>query len=77
MVEYNARRPHGGIQYMTPLEKLAERRQALKTAIIDARFEPLRLKFLVEPPKKLTKQERQQLSIESKLQELRKRLIAA
>jgi transposase InsO family protein len=77
MANYNGKRPHGGIEYMTPFEKLAERRQALKSEIIDARFELLRLKFLAEPPKEPTKQERQLLSIDALHLELKKRLNAA
>lgn len=77
MADYNAKRPHGGIEYMAPLEKLAERRLALKTATVDVELEPLRLKFLAQPPKQPTKQERQLLSLDIKFQELKKRLIAA
>lgn len=77
MADYNSKRPHGGVGYMTPLEKLEERRQTLKTATVDNELEPLRLKFLAEKPKQLTKQERQLLSLEAEFQKLKKNLIAA
>lgn len=48
---YNVQRPHGGLGYGTPMEKLKERMTALKTEVVDAALEPLRQKFLRDGPK--------------------------
>jgi transposase InsO family protein len=48
---YNKQRPHGGIAFLTPIEKLRERITALQTALLDEKMEPLRQKFLKEGPK--------------------------
>lgn len=77
MAVYNSKRPHGGIGYMTPMEKLAERRETLKTTILSPDLEPLRLKFLAEPPKQITKHERQLFEIEATHLELKRLLNAA
>jgi len=44
--DYNLKRPHGGISYMTPVEKLHERLRALKTEGVASENEPIRQKFI-------------------------------
>jgi len=51
MAFYNAQRPHGGIAYLTPLEKLKERIVALETAVLEEALEPIRQRFLKDGPK--------------------------
>jgi transposase InsO family protein len=48
---YHRQRPHGGLGYVTPWEKLCERVVALKTEPLLPELEPLRLKFLEHGPK--------------------------
>ena len=73
--QYNCERVHGGLGYMTPLEKLRERLQALQEPIeqdwtklrelgqrmhLDSeQIRTLRLKFLEQTPKRLADQNRQ------------------
>lgn len=64
---YNAERPHGGIGYLTPLEKLQERLQALKEAVWSGSEEACRQRFVAEAPKRLTKEGRQLLKLEKEL----------
>ena len=51
---YHRQRPHGGLGYKTPWEKLCERLVALKTETLPQELEPLRLKFLEQVPKRIT-----------------------
>lgn len=50
---YNRQRPHGGIDYLTPHEKLMERYQTLRQTTESAELEPIRLQFVRELPKRL------------------------
>lgn len=59
IVFYNSKRLHGGLDYLTPMEKLQERQLALKTQRVDPKLEEIRLKFLEGKPKQLSKQDRQ------------------
>lgn len=43
---YNTERPHGGIGYLTPAEKLRERLTALPTTSLEGKVELLRVKFI-------------------------------
>ena len=62
---YNVQRPHGGLSYQTPMEKLRERITALETEVLDATLEPMRQRFLKEGPKLLmNRTERMQLGFE-------------
>jgi hypothetical protein len=73
MAYYNSERLHGGIGFMTPLEKLEERAQALKNEALPADLEPIRIKFLQSRPINLEpvdKQERQILRLETELKRL-------
>jgi transposase InsO family protein len=58
---YNAQRPHGGIRYQTPMEKLKERISALKTEVLDEALEPVRQKFLKDGPRLTMNQTERQL----------------
>jgi transposase InsO family protein len=58
---YNVHRPHGGLGYQTPMEKLRERISALKTEILAEALEPLRQRFLKDGPKLVMTQTEQQL----------------
>jgi transposase InsO family protein len=51
---YHRQRPHGGLEYRTPWEKLCERLVALRNEPLPAELEPIRLKFLEQSPKKMT-----------------------
>jgi transposase InsO family protein len=77
MAYYNGQRLHGGIEYMTPLEKLEERAKALKTESLPPELEPLRLKFLLSRPIPMRpgeKQDRQILHLETELKRLLKEI---
>ncbi len=74
---YNAERLHGGIGYMTPLEKLQERSEALKVEAVAPELETLRLKFLASRPislKPMNRQDRQILQLETELIQLLKKI---
>jgi transposase InsO family protein len=73
---YNAGRLHGGISFMTPLEKLRERVEALKIEAISADWEQFKLKFLESQSIQAlqTKQDRQIQSLEKELTQLLKRI---
>lgn len=58
---YNAQRPHGGLGYLTPMEKLKERILALPSAVLDASLEEVRQRFLKDGPKLLMDQTERQL----------------
>ncbi len=50
--EYNHKRPHGGISYQTPMEKLEERYNFLKDfCFLDKNEEKMKIKFLNSKPK--------------------------
>ena len=53
---YNAQRPHGGLGYLTPNEKLKERITGLKNEILEEEIEPIRQKFLRDGPKLIMNQ---------------------
>lgn len=62
---YNAQRPHGGIAYLTPVEKLRERITGLPMEVLPDFLEPMRQKFLREGPKLLmTPAEKQLLTLD-------------
>lgn len=49
LIHYNEARPHGGVRFMTPLEKLAERRQTLSQQRMENDvFEHMRQRFIKE-----------------------------
>lgn len=73
MYYYNYHRPHGGIQFLTPIEKLQERFTHLKSQTLDSPLEILRLKFIQSNPMS-SKLDRQIQSLEL---DLRKLLMAA
>jgi transposase InsO family protein len=58
---YNVHRPHGGIAYLTPMEKLRERIVALKTEVVSEGLEPIRQRFLAEGPKLTMNQTERQI----------------
>jgi len=67
---YNGLRPHGGLGYRTPLEKLAERVENLPTERFSTELEPIRLKFLAGKPKRESTQDRQIRILEKELKGL-------
>jgi transposase InsO family protein len=67
---YNTKRLHGGLGYTTPMEKLLERLQTLKTMFLPPELESIKLKFLEQTPRRATKQDRQILKLERELQSL-------
>ena len=72
---YNTDRLHGGLGYLTPMEKLHERREALKhtpSQPLPPELEKLRLKFIADEPKKTDKQDRQIQALETELRALLK-----
>jgi transposase InsO family protein len=77
LYHYNNYRLHGGLGYLTPVEKLSERLFTLKTLKVDPDLEELRLKFLQGKPKLLTKQDRQLKKLEDEFSFLLKLLNAA
>lgn len=61
---YNTQRPHGGIGYLTPKEKLKERITGVKNEILAEELEPVRQKFLRDGPRFIMDQtERQVLAM--------------
>jgi transposase InsO family protein len=61
---YNTQRPHGGIGYLTPKEKLKERITGVKNEVLAEDLEPVRQKFLRDGPKFIMNQaERQVLAL--------------
>lgn len=76
MADYNSVRLHGGLGFITPLEKLLEREQALKTESVETEYEAFKLKFLQSRTIKVlpTKQDRQIQSLESELTQLLRKL---
>ena len=77
--EYNYKRPHGGLSYQTPMEKLEERHLFLNQfCFIDKKEEELRIKFLNSKPKnimtgaRMRKEERKKLSQIERIEQLLK-----
>lgn len=81
---YNRYRPHGGLKYLTPWEKIYERLQALPKTSVESEYqspEALRLRFLHETPKKIQAQQRRQplrlhLSAQKAFQSVRQKIAA-
>lgn len=67
---YNSARPHGGIQYLTPMEKLHERLETLKNMSLGPKYDFLRLRFLRETPMRITREGRTLLDLETELKRL-------
>jgi len=76
MAYYNAERLHGGLDFITPLEKLEERTRTLKTQALGPEWESFKLKFLasqtIRPVQ--SKQDRQIETLERKLSQLLKKI---
>jgi len=79
MFNYNHKRPHGGINYQTPIEKLKERYDFLHTyCFLDREEEEMRIKFLKSEPKniiswsKIRKEERKKLTKIERIEQLLK-----
>lgn len=64
---YNVERPHGGIGYMTPMEKLRERFLTLRETVWKGAEEARRQRFIAETPKRATKLGRHLLDLEREL----------
>jgi transposase InsO family protein len=65
---YNAHRPHGGVTYQTPLEKLAERLAGLREVHFEGALERMRVRFLKEAPMMATREDRQLLQAQKTLE---------
>lgn len=50
IIYYNEQRPHGGLKYMTPLEKIIERMHALKTEKVEDKLLFIKNRYLIEAP---------------------------
>ncbi len=76
MADYHAVRLHGGLGYLTPNEKLQERREALKTECVAPEWETFRLKFLEASSIKplFTKQDVQIRNLELELTQLLRKI---
>ncbi len=77
--EYNHKRPHGGINYQTPIEKLKEREVFLEQyCFIDKKEEEMKIKFLNSKPKniiswaKIRKKEKKKLTQLERMEQLLK-----
>lgn len=77
--EYNHKRPHGGINYQTPMEKLKEREVFLENyCFIDKKEEEMKIKFLNSKPKniiswaKIRKKEKKKLTQLERMEQLLK-----
>lgn len=75
--EYNHKRPHGGISYQTPMEKLNERYDFLNNyCFLEKGEEKMRIKFLKSEPrnviswKKNRKEERKKLTQMERIEQL-------
>jgi transposase len=73
---YNHHRLHGGLSYITPMEKLAERRKTLKSEGVPQEWREFKLKFLESRSKGYpeTNQDRQIQALEHELQTLLKKV---
>jgi transposase InsO family protein len=72
---YNAQRPHGGLGYLTPEEKLTERRLTLEKPPrepLDPELERFRLRFIGESPKSFAAEDLELLKLEKELESLLK-----
>lgn len=72
---YNTQRPHGGLSYQTPAEKLEERLKALSgadVAMLTPELEDLRFKFLRSIPKSYRAEDTQLAILERQLTDLLK-----
>ena len=49
---YNEERPHGGLEYRTPFEKIQERMESLKTETVENKLIFIKNRYLMEAPKK-------------------------
>lgn len=47
---YNEQRPHGGLKYQTPMEKIRERMNRLKYEEVDVSIEHIKMRYLIEAP---------------------------
>jgi transposase InsO family protein len=76
MAYYNSERLHGGLGFITPLEKLRERSQTLKTEKVEEKWDAFRLKFLKSRTIVAvgTKQDWQIQSLEAQLTKLLKEI---
>jgi len=70
---YNSHRPHGGLEYQTPLWKLIERYSTLKElCFLDPKLEAMRIKFLAAEPIKIVRTKKEKT--DSLIEELEKAL---
>ncbi len=72
---YNSQRLHGGIDYVTPIDKLEERFYALKNPpypALELQLERLRLRFIQEYPKRRSPDDRKIFKLEQELESLLK-----
>ncbi len=69
---YNAKRPHGGIGYLTPTEKLKERYKSLQEACLDSALERLRINFIRQKPIRFMNQDEQLDRLSQELESLLK-----
>lgn len=67
MTRYNTERPHGGIGYLTPAEKLEERFQTLKESVWNGAAEIRRQRFIEERPKRQSQWGRSLIKLEKEL----------
>lgn len=67
---YNYERPHGGLIYKTPMEKLNERIENLANEAVDEKLLAFKLNFLKHAPNMLLKRDRQLTKLVSKLERL-------
>lgn len=67
IARYNDERPHGGIGFMTPSEKLRERYLTLRETVWKGAEEARRQRFIAEAPKRASKLGRQLLDLEKEL----------
>lgn len=76
IAQYNAERLHGGIGFITPLEKLRERIKTLSTQTLEGTLESFKLKFLESQTIKVlpVRQDRQIESLERTLTELLRKI---
>lgn len=49
---YNEQRPHGGLKFLTPLEKIVERMETLKIEKVDDKLLFIKNRYLMEAPRK-------------------------
>lgn len=75
MGHYNTHRPHGGLNYLTPEEKLQERRETLRTPPKEpftTKLEQIRLRFIAKTPKSFAAEDWELLRLEQELKSLLK-----